>query len=315
MSGALVTAEILAAACAAAGLPEGAPATPGPGPLASPSYKALESASVIVAAPGGAVFVKVMHPEMRAGFDLAAAMQLARQAGEIGVGPKVIWTDAAQGAIAMEALGPEAGWRTANQATLQDAGVVAAAMAALRALHGTAPLAARFDPFAGIDRLIANLGRIGAPLPEDIGWLRATIALCEPMMEGVALKPCRNDGSASNLLVGPGLRLIDYDRAGMMDPLYEVGALLAEVTDFEADMQPGFAAYNGGPDPVAFTRARLWSFVDDMLHALWSRFHAHHSVRGGVEWLKYGEWRLMRLRLALNHPGFEEKIRIVRGQA
>ena len=36
---------------------------------------------------------------------------------------------------------------------------------------------------------------------------------------------------------------------------------------------------------------------------------AHVSARGGIEWLKYGEWRLMRLRLALNHPDYEQMIR------
>ena len=316
MTGALVTSGDLAAACRAASLPEGAPAAPGPGPLASPSYKALESASVFVEAPAGPVFVKVMQPEMRAGFDLPAAMSLARAAGEIGVGPEVLWSDAGAGAIAMTALLPAAGWRTANQAVLQDPAVLAAAMAALRALQASAPLAHRFDPFAEIDRLIAGFAEIGAPLPADTGWLRAVIGLCAPMMDDAVLAPCRNDGAASNLLVGPdGVRLVDFDRAGMMDPLYEVGVLLAEITDFETDMMPGFVAYLGGFDAVAFARARLWSFVDDMLHGLWSRLQAHRSVRGGVEWQKYGEWRLMRLRLALNHPGFEEKIRIVRGQA
>lgn len=314
MSGALVSDTEVSSALRAAGLPAGVQAAPGPAPLASPSYKALESRSVLTSGPEGAVFLKVMHPEMRAGLDLDAAMQLAKQAGTAGVGPKVLWADPASGAIAMEALSADGGWSTANQYSLQDPSFLAAAMEALRKLHLTAALAYRFDPFAQIDAIIARTRQLGAPLPDDILWLRRLIAEIEPMMDGTPLAPCRNDGSASNLMAGATgeVRLVDFDRAGMNDPLYDVGALLAETTDFERDMRAGYTAYAGAFDEAGFARARLWSFVDDMLHALWSRLNAHTSARGSVEWLKYGEWRLMRLRMALGHPGLEEKIRIVR---
>lgn len=307
----LVTEAMLADALARAGL-AGIETRPGPAPLASPSYRALESASVIVAAPEGAIFLKIMHPEMRDGFDLAAAMTLARQAGEAGVGPRVLWADPAAGAIAMRGLVTDDGWSTATQYNLTNPEFVATSAHALRGLHGTAPLAARFDPFARIDALIAEFGLDGADLPEDILWLRRLIARVEPLGEGARLAACRNDGAASNLMAGPAgaVMLIDYDRAGMNDPLYDLGALLAETTDFERDMRAGYTAYAGAFDEEGFARARLWSFVDDMLHALWSRLRAHGSMRGGIEWLKYGEWRLMRLRMALMHPQFEEKLRI-----
>ena len=306
---ALASPEDLAAAAQAAGI-VGA-TQPGPGPLASPSYRAVESLSLIGTRDDATVFVKLMHPEMRDGFDMEAAMQLARQAGEAGAGPRVLWSDAGLGAIAMEGLTPALGWRTATQATLQSPEIVARVAAAMRALHGTAPLAHRFDPFALIDAQSAALDDLDA-LPDDAFWLRRLVAQIEPLAEGAALAPCRNDGSASNLMIGPGDRamLVDYDRAGMNDPLYDVGALMAEITDFPHDARAVLTAYLGRFDESAFARARLWATVDDMLHAFWSRRLARTSARRGVEWLKYGEWRLMRLRMALNDPGFEQLIRL-----
>jgi len=281
-------------------------AIPGPLPLASPSYKALESRSVLI----GNVFAKRVHPEMRDGFDLTAAMQAAQHAGEVGVGPKVLSFNIETGFIAMQAM--LKGWSTANQGTLQDVEIVASAMASLKAFHQTAQLPSRFDPFAQIDALIEKLRNLDAPLPDDIVWLRRLIAQIEPMRETGVLLPCRNDGSSSNLMVGPDrqVMLIDFDRAGMNDPLYDVGCLLAEVTDFERDMHAGYTAYAGAFDEAGFARARLWSHIDDLLHALWARTKAHTSQRRSLEWLKYGEWRLMRARMALMHPNFEEKIRI-----
>ncbi|SMO90475.1 phosphotransferase [Paracoccus laeviglucosivorans] len=298
----------MAQAMAAAGL-GGLPFEPGPSPLASPSYKALESRSVLVETPDGPVFLKRMHPEMRDGFDLPAAMQLATQAGAAGVAPRVIWSDSGLGSIAMQGL--TQGWRTATQYSLQAA--LPDAILALRQLHETAPLTHRFDPFAAIDAQIEALAALQV-LPEDSIWLRRVIGLLEPMLDDAALAPCRNDGSASNLMLGPDrqVMLVDFDRAGMNDPLYDVGCLLAEATDFPQDMHAAFSVYWGHFDQAAFARARLWSAVDDMLHAFWARRLALVSVRRNVEWLKYGEWRLMRLRLVLNHPDFEQLIRLSR---
>lgn len=301
----LVSDAMMAEAVAAAGLSmDGAIA--GPAALASPSYQALESRSIVT----GGKFVKRIHPEMQDGYDLASAFELAKHAGQAGAGPKVFWSDQASGTIAMEALGD--GWTTARQNDLQSPAVIEAAMQAMKKLHACVAVANRFDPFAMIDKLIAACTSEGVALPDDIAWLRRIIAMAEPLLDSATLAPCRNDGSSSNLMIGPEgkVLLIDYDRAGMNDPLYDVGCLLAEMTDHERDMHDHFAAYAGTFDQVGFARARLWSHVDDMLHALWSRRMAHRSERKAIEWIKYGEWRLLRLRMALVHPLFEEKIRI-----
>ncbi|MDZ7600238.1 MAG: phosphotransferase [Hoeflea sp.] len=304
MSG-LVSDVMMAAAVTAAGLSMDG-ATAGPAALASPSYQALESRSVVTSS----IFVKRIHPEMREGFDLATAFALAQWSGQAGSGPEVHWSDPESGAIAMEALGD--GWTTARQGDLQSPAVVASAMHAMKKLHACAALGHRFEPFAIIDGLIEACQREGVSLPDDIIWLRRIIAMVEPLADSAILAPCRNDGSSSNLMIGPEgqVLLIDYDRSGMNDPLYDVGCLLAEMTDHERDMHHGFVAYAGAFDEVGFARARLWSHVDDMLHALWSRRMAQRSERKAVEWIKYGEWRLLRLRLALLHPLFEEKIRL-----
>lgn len=301
----LVTDEMMMETLRAAGLSEGT-GRPGPAALASPSYMALESRSVLV----DGQFVKRMHPEMLPWFDTGLAMTGARMAGKAGVGPEVGWTDAESGSIAMTAL--EQGWTTARQHHLQDAATMDAIMGTVRRLHAGDPLPGRFDPFAAIDAAIEAHGAEGVPLPDDILWLRSVVAQAEPLMHG-RLVPCRNDGASSNILLGDDgtVMLVDFDRAGMNDPMYDVGCLLAELSDIESDMEAAFTAYAGSFEASQFARARLWSHVDDLLHGLWARLMASRSERGGVEWLKYGEWRLLRLRMMLRAPTFEEKIRIM----
>lgn len=290
-----------------------APRRATPAPIASPSYRALESASVLVDGPQGAVFFKLMHPEMRGWFDLASGAGVALAAGQAGVGPRVI--HAGDGAVLTEAL--DAGWRTATLDRLQEPAVVAATMAALRHLHSLPATGARFDAFACIDRYVAEAKADGVALPDDLDWILALLQPARPVLLAAPLAVCRNDGSSSNLMLGPSgaVMLVDYDRGGMNDPMYDLGVLLAEITDFESDMQAAFLAYAGAADPAAFVRARLWVVVDDVMHMLWMRLCAARSARKSLEWLKYGEWRLMRARLALHHPQYEEKLRIAGGQA
>ncbi|MDO9640990.1 MAG: phosphotransferase [Pseudotabrizicola sp.] len=301
----LVTDAMMAEAVTAAGFSMADVVSDGPAALASPSYKALESRSVVTAG----AFVKRMHPEMRGTFHLGAALQAARNAGAAGVGPEVLWSDEGLGAIAMNRLGN--GWITARQNDLQTEAVMTSAVKALKTLHAGPALDHRFDPFAEIDHLIAAYKADGLALPDNIGWLRRLVWMAKGLSDSAALRPCRNDGSCSNLMIGPGAQvmLVDFDRAGMNDPLYDLGCLLAELTDHESEMRPAFEAYVGHFDPVGFARARLWSHVDDMLHALWSGLMAHKSERTSVEWIKYGEWRLLRLTMALQHPLFEERVR------
>lgn len=305
---AIVGDEVMQAALKDLGLDPQA-ARPGPAPGAVPACESLDSLNVYV----GGNFVKILHQEVAAWLTPETAFAAARAAAAAGVGPEVVHADAAQGLLVMKAAPP--GWRSARQSDLQDAGTLARVMAALREFQAAPDLPTRFDPFAGIDRLIAAHRAANITLPADLPWMRRLLADAEGLRDSASLKPCRNDGSSSNILIGPegGVMLVDYDRAGQNDPLYDVGCLLAEVTDLERDQRAGFISWNGVWDEVAFARARLWSHVDDLLHGLWARYMAHTSARPQIEWLKYSEWRLLRARVMLRHPGFEEKLRLLRG--
>lgn len=301
------------AALAAAGL-AGAWIVPGPEAVVSPTHRAVESLCWRVEAPQGArLFLKILHPELRPHVDAGAAIEGATLAGGLGAGPRVVWADAATGALLLEDM--EGPFRTGDMAALQRPEAMRGAMAALRRLHAGPALSRRFDPFAEIDRLRGAATAAGAPLPDDLPWLSRMVAEIAAATEGAPLAPCRNDGCASNLLFaddGAAL-LLDFDRAGMNDPLYDVGALLAEQSAFESEMAGAFAAYAGGADTAGFARARLYNAVDDVMQGLWSLTMAATTARRHLEFLKYGHWRFMRARLTLRHPQFEEKLRMVDG--
>jgi thiamine kinase-like enzyme len=277
----------------------------------SPVHRGVESALWLLRAQGRPDRVlKSLRPDMRAEFDTRSAVAAARVAGEAGVGPQVLWADETAGAVLMEHLGE--GWRTATLADLQDAGTHAAVIAAADRLHETTADLRRHDVFAEIRDLLVRAPAAGVALPSDTWWLADCAARVEAVLAGRDLTrvPCRNDGVSSNIMLGPdgAVRLLDYDRAGLNDPLYDLGVLLTETCAFETEMA---ARLPPGLDQTALDRCILYGAMDDLMWALWSALQAVRSPRVHVEFRKYAEWRFLRCRTTLLDRRFEERLRRV----
>jgi hypothetical protein len=280
--------------------------------VVSPVHRGVESAVWRVEVDGEAPAVlKVMRGDMRAFFDTAAAIEGARRAGEAGAGPPVLWADASAGAVAFPHLGED--WRTATLADLDDDGVLCGAIDAARRLHAAPPLAHRFDVFAEVRALHGRALADGVPLPPEAWWLANAVADVEAAVAaaGADLAPCRNDGVSSNVMIGPAgaVMLVDYDRAGMNDPVYDLAVLLTEARPFDSAMGPAIEHWCGRADPAVLNRAVAYGVADDLMWALWGAIAAETSARRHVEFRKYAEWRFLRCRMAVGDPRFEERLR------
>lgn len=277
----------------------------------SPVHRGVESALWLLRAPGTPDRVlKALRPDMRAEFDARSAVAAARVAGEAGVGPQVLWSEDTAALLVMEHLGE--GWRTATLADLQDAGTQAAVIAAVGRLHERTADLRHHDIFAEIRDLLARGAAAGVALPSDTWWLADCAARVEAALAGRDLPQvlCRNDGVSSNIMLGPNgmVRLLDYDRAGLNDPLYDLGVLLTETCAFETQMA---ARLPHGLDQAALDRCILYGAMDDLMWALWSALQAVRSPRVHVEFRKYAEWRFLRCRTTLLDRRFEERLRRV----
>jgi hypothetical protein len=258
-------------------------------PVASPTHRAVASDCVRVRVDGAdPVFLKVRHADMVR--DVLPAMpEATRWAGRLGLGPKVLVE--AEGVLGLVDL-PEP-WRYARVGDLQDAGTMAQVLGTLRRLHAAEALGQDFCPFARIEGLAQEARACAAPLPEDIDALLASARLIRAAIHAAGFDRafCRNDGTASNLMLDPapgggvkpdGVRLVDFDLAGDNDPWFEVGALLA-----------------------LFHRCRLYGAVDDLMWGLWGVTRAVTSRRPGIEFFKYGQWRLLHARTTIAARDFE----------
>ena len=277
-------------------------------PVASPSHRAVASDCVRVASDGEAdVFLKIRHGDM-ADDVTAVAVQAATRAGTLGLGPAV--RIVGDGILGLDFL-PDP-WRYARVGDLQDAETLASVLAALRRFQGEAPFGHRFCPFARIAALAREAEAIGAPLPDGTDALIAASGLIGAAMQasGIDLAPCRNDGIASNVMLGGGdIRLVDFDLAGDADPWFEVGALINEACRFEESRRAAIEAYAGACDPRRLARCRLYGAVDDVMWGLWGIVRAVTAPRGGIEFFKYGQWRLFHARTTTGAWDFEAWLR------
>lgn len=280
-------------------------------PVASPTHRAVASDCVRVERDGQApAFLKVRHDDM-AGDVLPWADRAAARAAACGAGPGVI--AAGEGVLALEWL-PEP-WAYARLSDLQPMAVAASVLDAKARLHASGRLGHAVSPFERVVALGREARAAGAPLPGDLDRLLTAAGLAHAAIAAAGIDPafCHNDGIASNVMLdgAGGVRLVDFDLSGDNDPWFDIGAFLNEVYEFDADRRALIEHHAGTCREALFARARLYGFVDDLMWGLWGITRAVTSTRPGIEFFKYGQWRLLRARTTLAQREFETWLRIL----
>jgi hypothetical protein len=79
--------------------------------------------------------------------------------------------------------------------------------------------------------------------------------------------------------------------------------LLNEASAFGDLWALGLEIFTGAATAPLINRCRLYAIADDIYRGIWGWLMSATSPRRSVEFLKYGEWRLLRGRMALREPG------------
>jgi Ser/Thr protein kinase RdoA (MazF antagonist) len=287
--------------------------SPGVPGVASPSYHGVESSTYAIALDDEPpdFFLKVATSEIRWLIDVPAAFDAATKVAALGLGPQPVFLAEAQGAILFHHLGPQ--WRAARIDDLRQPDRMAAVIAAHRRIAQGPDFLRTWNVFDGIAELWAHLGEADPALPPDAWYLKHhTDAIRDAVIAaGVDSRPAHADPHASNILFGPGnaLALVDFDMAANVDPYYQLGALLNEAYPFDSEMQPAIEIFEGHFRQEALQRCLAYAAADDFYWGLRSLVLDRVSPRRGLEFRKYAAWRLLRCRMRVMRPGFEETLR------
>jgi hypothetical protein len=286
---------------------------PLPAGLASPSHRGVDSVRWQVTVEGEAApwFLKVLTPEHAAFVDPDVAFAAAAAAAGAGSAPRPYFNLPGQRAIVTDLLGPD--WSTATIDDLRAPDVLAAVISAKKAIHGGTTLGSAWTVFDRLRTFDAARRAAGVEGPADLWWMLDWAGRIEKaiLAAGTDVRPGHADGLASNVMLGSNgaVMLVDFDEARDTDPFYELGALLNEAFQFEAEMEPALEMFEGRVSRASLARCRAYAAADDLTWGLWGLLMDKVSPRGGIEFLKYAQWRLLRCRMALRDPGFDAKLR------
>jgi thiamine kinase-like enzyme len=281
--------------------------------VVSPVHRGVDSACWAVSVGSGPpqYFLKVLHQDAAPYIDLATSFEAARRAAECRLTPAPRHFLPEQRSVIFTLL--DGSWRTAHMDDLQEPAIMENVIAAKKRIQKLAPLGRPWTVFDGIRRLNGELERSGVRLADDAWWLLDNAQDIEQALlaAGSDAKPCHADGVSSNVMIGTSgaVQLVDFDQACDTDPFYDIGIVLNEAFQFEADMRPALEMFAGTCREEFMNRCRLYGIADDLMWGIWGTLMDAVSPRTGVEFLKYAQWRLLRCRMALHDPGFEAMLR------
>ncbi|MDO8884543.1 MAG: choline/ethanolamine kinase family protein [Pseudotabrizicola sp.] len=248
--------------------------------------------------------------------DRAAEAVAAEAAARAGVSPKVLHIDPANGLMVTRYI---AGTVTMTPDAFRDRpGAPERAAMALRQLHQSGQVfATRFELFAMIDDYLRLLSGKDVALPQGY---HAVVADAEAVRAALArtpvpLVPCHCDPLCENFLdVGSRMWIVDWEYAGMNDPMWDLGDLSVEAEFDAAQDDAMLMAYFNGPAPDA-DRARMviYKAMCDLLWTLWGLIQLAND-NPAEDFQAYADGRFARCRALMASPVFSQHVAVLAGK-
>jgi thiamine kinase-like enzyme len=264
---------------------------------------------------GRRYFVKVPGEGSEMFINRVTANEAARNAHAMGVGPEVIFFDAADGLEISEFL---EGYRACTNADFGDPAIQSDVLDLYRRLHGGPKLAQTKTIFDMIEEHIEQGKELGSHFPQDMPWLmhRYNQAKSAFLASGLDLVPCFNDPMPGNFLISaePGapmpMKLIDYEFASNNERSYELGVLFAEMFFDETLTEALIEQYLGEVRPQMIARVILNRALADMKWASWAVVNRKLNS-WDFDYQKYGVWKYMRAHDVMYDPRWDGWLRLV----
>lgn len=273
--------------------------------VAMPMHAALDSHVFVVEADGAKLFAKVYAADLAFAPEVENAAEASRRAGVLGIAPRWRASFADLGVQIFD-MAPN-GFHMAMRPDFDRRIVRANTLDVLRIWHASEALSWDNNPFDALRtyraaaELLAHEGPLGSELPLDWEAQRQAIQRIETAINAAGVDKCPIHGEClvSNVMIDDRdhVILVDFDRAGNSDPIYDFAALCLEFCTSERDLEEAVEVYWGRADAKIVARARLYMIIEDLIWGLWARLTHFRSARSSqIEFYKYGEVRLIRAR-------------------
>jgi thiamine kinase-like enzyme len=142
--------------------------------------------------------------------------------------------------------------------------------AALAAVHGGGEIDGRFDVFRVVEAYRDTAVARGGTVPSRFDEAHALARRIERTRAGAPSRLCHNDLLNANFIDGPnGIRIVDWEYAGMGDPCFDLANFATNHDLGEAQARELLAAYAGEASEEDERAVALMRFMSDFREAMW----------------------------------------------
>jgi thiamine kinase-like enzyme len=180
--------------------------------------------------------------------------------------------------------------------------------AALRAFHGSAPIAGIFDSFRVVEAYRETALARGGAVPAAYERADEIAGRIEARRGGAAPVPCHNDLLNANFLDdGERLRIVDWEYAGMGDRLFDLANFSINHELDEAGRESLLVAYFGEVREEDARALQLMRFMSDFREAMWGVVQSAVSELD-FDFSAYAVEHFERMERTAAEPAFQEAL-------
>jgi thiamine kinase-like enzyme len=243
------------------------------------------------------------------GIDRRAERAATLAAASVGVGPEVVGFVEPEGYLVTRFI---TGLPVSPE-TMRRTEYVRRAADALRRVHDGPAVPGRFDAFRIVERYRDIAAGRGVRIPAAYERADALAGVIEGVRGPQPLRPCHNDLLNANFLDdGERLRIVDWEYAGMGDPVFDLANFSVNHELGPAEDELLLEAYAGACRPDELSALTLMRCMSDFREAMWG------VVQQGIseldfDFAAYAHEHFARLERTAASPEFVDALRALGG--
>lgn len=247
---------------------------------------------------------KTYHHDVLTPFTYDNAVASYTKAGQLDIGPNLMLSDAITESLFIEYL--QDGWRSGVVTDFKDKAMLEKLVVLKQQWHCDGCSSLDYSAFDVFETYKAKWDALTQPLPMPsntditIEYLSQLVAGIKKafMAAGFDLAILHGENAMSNVMVSDDhtLKLVDFDRTTISDPMWDLAAMSLEVCTDDEDRNQLLEMYFGQSSVSLLARLKLYSLVDDAVWAMWALLGETNAYRKGPELYKYAANRLVRIR-------------------
>ena len=193
---------------------------------------------------------------------------VSQAAGEIGIGPEVFYVIEPEGYLITSFIEG----RLPSAEELGQPENIRRVADTIRRVHKMDPISATFSPFRVIEDSTGTARRFKVDFPDNFDWYIEQMNAAETALIKSPSAPrlCHNDLLNANFLDDGQIRILDWEYAGMGDPVFDLASFSVHHSFSDEQDRLLLECYFGEVTAANWARIKLLKIISDFREAMWA---------------------------------------------